>query len=75
MRKSARRKLGASLGLLAIIAVTLADVPLITMTRRHFDATGGTAYDIQPHWPLVISSLAFLAGVVLLLFPGHDHVV
>ena len=76
MRTSTRRKFGGLLALLALTAVAvlaLADVPLVTMSSRHFDATGATTYSVRPHWPLVVAFVVFLAGVALIFFPRHEN--
>jgi hypothetical protein len=76
MTKSTRRKLGASLALLAMITVTalaLAHVPLVTTSEQHFDATGATWFHIHLHWPFVLSCIAFLAGLLLFMFSRNDH--
>jgi hypothetical protein len=76
MRTSTRRKFGGLLAVLALAAIAglaLADVPLVTMSSRHFDATGATTYSVHPHWPLVVAFILFLAGVTLIFFPRHDN--
>ena len=76
MRTSTRRKFGGLLALLALTAVAalaLADVPLVTMSSRHFEATGATAYSVRPHWPLVVAFIVFLAGVALIFVPRRDN--
>jgi len=70
-----RKKIGVCLAVLAplvFVALACAGVQLVTMSSRHFAATGATSSSVRLHWPLVIPSVMFIVGVVLALFPRHD---
>lgn len=76
MKESTRKILGASMALLAIIALVvlwLAGLPLVTMSSEHFAGTGAMSYHIRLHWPLVVSCVAFIVGLVLLLVPRRGR--
>jgi hypothetical protein len=74
LRKFSRRKFGVLLAVLApVVFVVLAsgDVQLVTISSRHFDATGATLHSLNLHWPLILPSSLFIAGILLALLPGR----
>jgi len=75
MRTLTRKKIGVLLVVLApvvFVALALGGVELVTMSSRYFEATGATSSSMRLHWPLVIPSIMFIAGVVLALLPHHE---
>jgi hypothetical protein len=61
------------LALAAAMALLLADVPLLTIRNRHFDATGSIPYSVHPHWPLVVTTILFIIGLILVTFPRRRN--
>jgi len=77
MKPVARRKLGGLLLLLSIVAVVLlflTDVPLVTVSTQHFDATGATVYHLRPHWPLILTVVGFFGGLGILVTARRERV-
>jgi len=75
MHMFTRKKIGVFLAVLAplvFVALAFAGVQLVTMSSRHFEATGATSSSVRLHWPLVIPSAMLIVGLILALFPRHD---
>ena len=76
MSTSKQRAIGGLLLVLAVAIVpvmALANVSLVTRSSKHLVDTGVTSSSVHLHWPLIIPAILFALGLVLVLFPRHDH--
>jgi hypothetical protein len=70
MKSSTRRRAGALIVLLALVgtfALGMAGVRLLTMSERYFEETGKRSVSVQVRWPLIVGSIVFAGGLMMVL--------